>query len=269
MNTQSIHHFDIAACRASLSAFWSDITDIRAHDKGIAFSLPILLADGWQVTLYAEEEMPGYVTLRDRGKMSSWLIMHGVNLNSSGNRTIIDQYMADYGISTDATGFYKILKLPFQASEIQLFGCFLSALSHLINRVQKQAPPHAVAYSTVIDVAERLHTPYSPRVTYKTPHRSITVELSLVGTNDHTALVQTFDQRDSHKATDAMELWSSRLPEIAACSPATFSTALIYNEDVCDISANILSVARSRCNLVCPSHKQDEITDFMSSHLAG
>ncbi len=269
MNTSMIKTFDVESCRSALASFWSEISDIRCHDKGIAFSLPILLADGWQVTLYAEEEVSGYITLRDRGKMSSWLYVRGVNVKSGGNRSLVDQLMADYGISVDESGFYKTLRLPLAASELQLFACFLSSVSHLVNRVQKQSIARYVAYSSVIDVATRISSTYKTKLAYKTPHRTITVELSLFGQNQHTVLVQTFDQRDSHVATDAMELWSSRLPEIAATKPNFFSTALIYNEDVCNISSDVISVARSRRNFVCPSHKQDEITDFLSSCMVG
>ena len=89
MNTSYIETFDVNSCRAALSSFWNSISDIRQHDKGIAFSLPVLLSDGWQVTLYAEEEIPGFITLRDRGKMSSWLYTRGVNIQSSVNRGIV------------------------------------------------------------------------------------------------------------------------------------------------------------------------------------
>lgn len=268
MNTSYIEKFDIDSCRTALSSFWNSICDIRLHDKGIAFSLPVLLSDGWQVTLYAEEEIPGCITLRDRGKMSSWLYTRGVNIQSSVNRSIVERFMSEYGVAADATGFSKTLKLPLDPAEIQLFGCFLSAVSHLVNRVQKQAPARYVAYSTVIDVVTKLNIPHKPRVAYTTPHRTITVDLSLYGQNEHTALVQTFDQRDPHTASDSMELWSARLTEIAGTEPQLYTTALIYNEDVCDISPEVLAVAKSRADFVCPSHKNDEITDFFSGKLA-
>lgn len=268
MNITLIENFDINSCRAALSSFWNSISDIRQHDKGIAFSLPVLLSDGWQVTLYAEEEIPGYITLRDRGRMSSWLYTRGVNIQSSVNRGIVERYMSEYGITADATGFNKTLKLPLDPAEIQLFGCFLSAVSHLVNRVQKQATARYIAYSTVINVAIKLDMPHKPRVAYTTPHRTITVDLSLYGQNERTALVQTFDQRDPHAATDSMELWSARLTEIADTAHQLYASALIYNEDVCDISPEVLSVAKSRVDFVCPSHRSDEITDFFTRELA-
>lgn len=268
MNTAFIDSFDINSCRAALSSFWTSISDIRQHDKGIAFSLPVLLADGWQVTLYAEEEIPGHITLRDRGRMSSWLYTRGVNIQSSVNRGIVERFMSEYGVTADSTGFNKTLKLPLDPAEIQLFGCFLSAVSHLVNRVQKQAPARYVAYSTVINVANQLEMPHKPRVAYTTPHRTITVDLSLYGQNERTALVQTFDQRDPHTATDSMELWSTRLTEIADSAPQLYATALIYNEDVCDISPEVLAVAKSRVDFVCPSHRSDEISDFFTRELA-
>ncbi len=213
--------------------------------------------------------MPGYITIRDRGKMCSWLYVRGVNVKSEVNRILIDQLMADFSVSVDGSGFYKTLKIPFAASEIQLFACFLSSVSHLVNRAQKQTVSRYVAYSSVIDVAKRIKSDYKSKVAYTTPHRMITVELSLYGQNEHTSLVQTFDQRDSHAAADSMELWSARLPEVAATNPDRFSTALIYNEDVCSIPSDVIAVARSRCNFVCPSHRQDEIIDFFASYLAG
>lgn len=191
-----------------------------------------------------------------------------VNIQSAVNRGIVERFMNEYGVTADATGFNKTLKFPIDPAEIQLFGCFLSAVSHLVNRVQKQAPARYVAYSTVINVANKLNLPHKPRVAYTTPHRTIAVDLSLYGPNEHTALVQTFDQRDPHTATDSMELWSARLSEIAETAPQLYTTALVYNEDVCNISPEVLAVAKSRAHFVCPSHKSDEISDFLTRDLA-
>ena len=62
--------------------------------------------------------------------------------------------------------------------------------------------------------------------------------------------------------------WSARLTEIAETAPQLYATALIYNEDVCDISPEVLAVAKSRVDFVCPSHRSDEISDFFTRELA-
>ncbi len=267
MSSSLIHNLDAATCRTALSAFWSNVCEIEPHDKGLAFAMPVLLSDGWQVALYAEEEIPGHITLRDRGQMHSWLHVRQVNVDSEQNKAIIHDTMKRYGVETDALGFCKVVRLPMAAKELQLFACFLSSVSYLTLRVQKQSVARWASYSSVMDIAEHLKLPYKERVAYLTQHRKLTVDLTISGLH-RSALVQTFDQQ-GRTAVDAMELWSARLPEIAATDPDSFVTALVYNEDVCDISPDVLAVASGRGNFVCPSHRNDELEDFFASRLVG
>ena len=268
MNIGTIHQLDTISCRKALNETWNQVCDIVPHRRGLAIALPVLLADGWQATLYAEEEMPGYVTLRDRGQMDSWLYTHGVNLNNAANQSILTKTRKIYGIDIDSLGFYKTIRLPMKAVEIQLFACFLSSVSHLVNRVQKQGIEHSSSYNAVIQTASSLQLPYTERKAYETRHRKLIVDISIEGLQ-RTALVQTFDQR-GHNATESMELWSSRLPEIAETTTGEqkYTTALIYNEDYCNITPEILSLAKERCNLVCPSHRRDELEDYLRQNLA-
>ncbi len=267
MSSSLIHNLDVATCRAALSAFWSRVCEIEPHDKGLAFAMPVLLSDGWQVALYAEEEMPGYITLRDRGQMHSWLHVRQVNIDSAQNKALINDAMKRFEVEQDAQGFCKVIRLPMAAKELQLFACFLSSLSHLTLRVQKKSVARCASYSSVIDTAEHLKLPCRENVAYLTQHRKLTVDLTISGLH-RSALVQTFDQQ-GRTAVDAMELWSARLPEIVATDPETYVTALVYNEDVCDIPPEVLSVAAGRGNFVCPSHRNDELKDFFSARLVG
>lgn len=267
MSTSLIHRFDATMCRSAISSFLNHVCEVEPHDKGLAFAVPVLLSDGWQVSLYAEEEVPGYVTLRDRGKMNSWLAVRQVNVESEQNRLIIRDAMRRFGVELDAQGYYKMVRLPMAAREIHLFACFLSSVSFLTLRVQKQSVTRTASYSAVLDTAEYLKLPYKERVAYQTAHRKLVVDLTIMG-GPRAALVQTFDQH-GRTAVDSMELWSARLPEISAAEPDTFVTALVYNEDVCDIAPDVITVARARGNFVCPSHRNDELADFLSTRLVG
>lgn len=266
MSRGVIEKLEISDCRIKLSEMWNNVCDIAQHGQGLAMSMPILLADGWQVTLFAEEEMPGYVTLRDRGQMSSWLHTHGVNTEATPTQTLIQQSMAQFGVATDSRGFYKSIRLPMNAVEFQLFGCFLSSISHLTYRVQKQVSPRNVSYHSVVNTVKKLHLPFEERKAFHTAHRKLTVDITVEGLQ-RTALVQTFDQQ-GHHAVESMELWSSRLPEIVQTNPDEFITAMVYNEDSCNPTPEILSLAQARGNKVFPAHRRDEIEDYFSQTLA-
>lgn len=263
MKNTDITHLDATTCRSALNAFWNHICEIEPYDKGLVFSLPVLLSDGWQVVIYASEEVPGYLTLRDRGKMYSWLSMRDINIDSEQNQQIINHELQQYGVMIDEHGFYKTIRLPMAAKEIQLFACFLSSISHLTYRlIQKQNNSRRASYNTVIDIAEYLQFPYKTRHIYRTAHRQLAVDLTIIGQKKN-ALVKTFDQK-GRTATDSMELWSARLPEIVATNPELYVPTLVYNEDTCEITSDVISVAKSRGNYVFPSHRSDELSDYLS-----
>ena len=65
--------------------------------------------------------------------------------------------MKEYGVQEDGHGYLKMFHLPLDACEIQLFGAFLSLLSHQVLRVRREGEaPAQIAYTNVLNVVLRL-----------------------------------------------------------------------------------------------------------------
>ncbi len=234
---------------------------MQSTSHGFAIAMPLLMADGWQTVVYLEEEMPGIVTLRDRGKLSSTLSLHGLNRDNNSLRATLTTAMRNFGVLEDEKGFYKRLDLPVDAKDIHLFGCFLSSISHLTWQEQKEIVPQTTSWVRVARAIQSSRIKMEENLRYTTPHQTIAVELSAVG-EYQSALFQTFDQRN--RVNQHMELWAHRMKTISNAHGDKVLTALVYNEEAHPDTA-ILSLAGSLCSLVCPSDREDEIQGLLRS----
>lgn len=252
-------------CRDALSAFWNHVCETNKIEDGVAIALPLLMVDGWQTVVHLHCKTPGCITISDGGKLSTWLAVRGANPDSDYIRSILQESMIKFGIKEDETGFYKHVRIPMHAREIHLFGEFISSMSHLVYRVPSVHPVQYVAYSTLIEIVKSLKHEPLEHVSYQTPYRKIRVDLTVQG-KGQSMLFQTFDQRN--RAGDIMEIWSYRLREISNTSPGMYKTGLIYNEDIFQPDISVFKLAKENCDLVCPSHRTDEIHDFIQASVA-
>lgn len=256
-------------CRSALTDFWNHVTAIETIDSGLVLSLPLLMSDGWQVSIYINNEKNGYVSLRDMGQMDSWLRGHGVDIDRAGvianeRKTLMQKFQ----IFEDERGYFKMFPLPLDAKEIQLFGEFIVSLSYLVYKSRRdKSGAFRQAYQSVASLAFRLPCKCTQNRRYKTPYREINVDFSLMFTSKD-ALIQTFDQMSS--AQDSMELWSARLREIAdyASNDREMKTIMVYNEDVCNLKSDVIKVAEGRGNFVVPSHRSDELESYIMDGVA-
>ena len=67
---------------------------------------------------------------------------------------------------------------------------------------------------------------------------------------------------------EAGDFGSSRLREIAESSDGMYKTCMVYDEDGCRISADLLNVAKSRVNHVLPCQREDELEDILKASVA-
>ena len=254
------------ACRQALTGFWNDACAMECTPQGLVMTLPILLADGWQVTVNVEREFADCVVLRDRGQLNSWLLSNGVDIRKDWFQESVQALMKEYGVQEDGRGYFKMFHLPLDACEIQLFGAFLSSLSHQVLRVRREGEaPAQIAYTNVLNVVRRLSLPCEKDKEIKTAYRKIVVDVMCPGIKS-SAAVQTFDQ--STRASQMFEIWSSRLREIAESSDGMYKTCMVYDEDGCRISADLLNVAKSRVNHVIPCQREDELEDILKASVA-
>lgn len=260
-----ISSFNPSEFRNSLHGFWDHVTEICEESRCVSMSLPLLQADGWQVTVHIVDELNGCVSIRDMGQMRSWLAIRGFSIDSSSCNEI-ENLKSDFGVCEDELGYYKLIRFPVPAREIHLFGSFLSAVSYLIFKLR--ADTHTgrkEAYDSVNNVAQTVAYKCIKGKRYNTKYREMNVDFSFLK-EKKTVLVQTFDQKTT--ATDAMELWSARLREIAESQENVTGTAMVYDEDTCNLKTEVINVAKGRGNLVLPSHRLDELKDFIDSGVA-
>lgn len=251
------------ACRSALSSFWNDACSIESTKNGLVLTLPILLADGWQVTVYVERQSDGYIKLCDKGQMNSWLFSHGVDIEKDWFKESAAPLIRQFGIHEDECGFSRMLRLPADACEIQLFGAFLSTMSHHVMGIRKTGIPACkVAFTNTLNVARKTKLPFTQNKVIQTPYRAITIDITCDG-QSRSAALQTFDQ--STRVSESFEIWSSRMQEVSQAFDGKYSTCMVYDEDSCRIQSSMIKVAESRGNLVVPCHKEDEIFDFMRS----
>lgn len=248
-------------CRKALAGFWNDACAMEPVAQGLVLTLPILLEDGWQATVYLEPEMEGCVALRDRGQMNSWLISRGVDIYGKWFRKSSRVLMERFGIMEDERGYFKMQRLPLDACEIQLFGAFLSSLSHhVLGMREESVQANQVAFSNTLAMVRSLKLHCTRRQEIETQFRKMTVDITCDGPSC-SAILQTFDR--SKRMRENFELWSSRLQEIRESSDRRYQCCMVYDEDGGSLTPPLLQMARKRGNEVIPCHRQDELADFL------
>lgn len=255
-----------ATCRQALAGFWNDVCNMEDTPQGLVMTLPILLSDGWQVTVNVDREFADCIVLRDRGQLNGWLLSNGVDIRKEWFQEAAQALMREYEVQEDNRGYFKMFHLPLDAREIQLFGSFLSALSYQVLRIRREADvPEHIALTNVMNVVRRLNIPCEREKLIRTAYREIRIDVVCSGIKS-SAAVQAFDQNS--RLAQSFELWSSRLREISESSDGMYKTCMVYNEDTCCIPADLLNLAKSRVAHVLPCQREDELADILRESVA-
>jgi Domain of unknown function DUF1828 len=154
VNDFGISTLDPEACRKALLSFYSEIVELKDAGEWLHLSLPLMNADGFQISISISQISERFVLLSDRGETLSFLDCRGVSTKSKATRRLIQNHIAAFEIETMGEQLTKVVSLPIQGIDMHLFGEALAGLTHLIFRheANQSANPHV--YEAVLHKLE-------------------------------------------------------------------------------------------------------------------
>lgn len=260
VSTASIN-FDIESIRAGLGAFWQEsLQTVQCAEEEICLAMPLLLPDGWQMQLFLKRLSHKQVVLTDNGKIMQWLLSRGVSTKAKGIAQLMQEKLALFEIEACGYELRKVLSLPIQANEIQLFAEGMLSIAYLLYRAESVAEQEHAAYFQVEKVLRdwRIDFNINYKVTTKVK-REIKVDF-WIPTLARPKIAQVFAQRT--RPLEIAEIWACRFQELRE-SDSPPRLAMIYDEATFEMDATIQRIMEHHSDLVCPSHRTDEISDFV------
>src|SRR5690606_34212647 len=118
-DTTTIHQL-----RASFQRFWDSQLQIEPTSGGLVLALPVMDADGWQVTVHLEPVASGKWRLTDHGKTLS----HGLPSGAKGFKERLSELAEVYRFQREGLELVKMIAEPFDPVEIQVFAEGLAAV---------------------------------------------------------------------------------------------------------------------------------------------
>lgn len=254
--------FDSDSLRNSLQAFWSNTLAVESSQDSLTVAMPLMRADGMQIVLYIQRipsERPQLI-ISDHGDILVHLENEGINTSASFVVELLHKRLAQYGIKQNGHTLYRTLDWNGDATEIQIFAEGLASVSHLVYRHEMFSAVANPACDTVRKILTDLRLSYIPRKSLQTKlGRSIEVDFYIPSLHAPKAM-QTFSQR--HRQLDIVEIWSYRWLELKAAH-AGLQSVMIFDEEKFMMDDRTRNIARTNCDFFCPSHRTDEIVEFL------
>lgn len=245
----------IETLRNALTSFWNEHLHIERCPEGWVLCLPMMYSDGLQVIIYLRQVTPNKCLLSDQGATLSLLSEANVSLKGSSFTKILASQAKIYGFEQMGLQLEKVIDLPVQAADIQIFAEGLVSLSHMVPKQEK-------AYRANVEqlMADRLHAFFynrklEPKRRYELAGRvekKITVEYFVE--NHHRLALQPISTTTNLLST--MERWGWKWTDLRAADPSIIR-AMVYDPDNQPWDEASLNIGQSVCEVFVPYTESD------------
>lgn len=254
----------IEDCRRALTRFWDDALAVEASRDGAVLALPLMLPNGLQVVIHLSPVSEATAILSDRGETLGRLVGEGMNLSAEGVSRMLDERLATFEIQRDGWELRKVIRLPLEGMDIQLFGEALVSLAHLIYRHEPEATSEPVADRTVQRLFEERGL--KPLRNHGLPGRlanRINVDYFL---DQGGGLAVEVVSRKT-QILPYMEQWGWRWSDLRQRNPRLVR-AMIYDPEVQVWDSNAVEIGQSVCEVFCPYFEIEKLGDAVEKHLS-
>ena len=252
----SLHPDEI---RKILLGFWDSALEIASTKKGLSLAVPLCYPDGWQVVIDLNPLTPKAVRLSDGGKTLHWLVGSGQNIDTPAIHALFNEKIKAFEMVQDGWELYRDVAWPLDASQVQLFGEGLVALSYLNYLYEPMVKAANVARQTLEKVFHERKLEIRPnhRLDGRV-EKKITVDYFVKPLRP--VAFQVLGRRGP--ITGYMEQWGFRWRDLRDADPALLP-AMIYDPDVQEIDGTALAIGEAVCELFCPYYETNKIHDLL------
>lgn len=261
MNTTIKNLLSPDLLRSAMERFWNEQLNVEQSGDGLVAALPIMYPDGWQITVNIEPFAPAQAMITDKGRTLMMLDRAGLNLDTraKNNHAMFEEKKKVFDLDQHGFELRKLVKLPLDGLDVQLFAESLVSISHMVYRAESRS----VQENTVKKSLQRTFDAY-----HLHPKQDVDlignveskIHIDFLFEKERQLAMKSVDIHDRVK--DYMERWAWRWTDLKKQNPELLS-AMIYNPDLQDWDNTSLKIGQEVCDLFCPSHDRDQIKDTL------
>ena len=263
MNTTTNNPISSDVLRHALSSFWNEQLAVEETRNGLVAALPLMYPDGMQVVVNIESFAPAQAMITDRGRTLIALEQGGINLEprSKHNHALLEEKKKIFDLDQDGYELRKLIRLPLNGIDVQLFAESLVSVSHLVYRAEARGVQEHVVHNALQRTFEAKHL--KPKENAFLPGK--VVEKIPVDFLFEEKQVMAMKSIDIHgRVRDQMEQWGWRWTDLHNQNPNVLR-AMIYNPDQQDWDETSLKIGREVCDLFCPYFESEQISDALTA----
>jgi len=128
--------------RNAMNEFWHEQLAVEPDGEGLVTALPLMYPDGWQIVVCIEPFSAAQVMISDRGRTLQMLEQAGLHLDSRAkqNHTLLEERKRIFELDQNGFELRRLIPLPLNGLDIQLFAESLVSISHLVYRTESRIP---------------------------------------------------------------------------------------------------------------------------------
>ncbi len=242
--------------------FWNEQLTIEQVGSGLVAALPLMYPDGMQVTVNIEPFAAAQAVITDRGRTLMRLENEGLNLESRSrhNHALLEEKKKVFELDQDGYELRRLIKLPLNGIDVQLFAESLVSISHLIYRAEARGVQEHVVRNALQRTFKTKHL--TPKENAHLPGRiGDRIPIDFLFEGKQSLAMKTIDVHG--RVREQMEQWGWRWTDLDNGNPDILR-AMVYNPDQQEWDDTSLKIGREVCDLFCPYYETDQIDDTLS-----
>jgi hypothetical protein len=242
-----------------MKRFWDEQLVVEQSGAGLVAALPMMYPDGWQIVVNLEPFSPTHVLASYKGRTLIMLEREGLNLEAktSSNRSLLEEKKKIFELDQAGFELRKLIPLPVNGLDVQLFAESLVSISHLIYRNEPKGVVERVVRQSLLQTFKACNM--TPKEDVYLPGKvEDRIQIDFLFEAKQQLAMKSIDINDRVK--DYMERWAWRWTDLQKKNP-TILRSMVYNPDQQDWDETSLKIGREVCDLFCPYYDRDQIRE--------
>jgi hypothetical protein len=255
------------ACVDALQSFYSEMVEAKEVGDRLCVSLPIMNADGYQISVGIAQISEQYAVLTDLGETVAFLECRGISTKHESLNGLVDRHLKTFEIERSGEELSKIVSLPIQGLDIHIFGEALSGLTYLLFRHEFSQASNIHVYEVVRKSLDKIKLNYVVgKNAWIAGRTSKSIQVDFLVTAKARLAIKTVQRRG--RMHDYMEQWGFRWID-AKEADSTLVRAMIYDPENQEWDGNSLAIGERHCEIFRPYFESELIgADFARLALA-
>lgn len=250
------------ACIAALRSFYDEVIETKAEDDRVYLSLPLMNADGYQITIAIDQVAERVAVLTDLGETLAFLDLRGVSTKQDSIRDLIQPRLAAFEIELHGNELWKPVELPIQGLDIQLFAEALAGLTYAIFRHERTQPRNVHVYSRVKENLQRAHVDFlTGKDALIAGRTSKTIQVDFLLTGQTPVAVKTVQRKS--RLHNYMEQWGFRWGD-AKQANSSLIRAMLYDPENQEWDETSLDIGKHYCEIFRPYYESEAFRDDLA-----